>query len=88
MSKSTRIVVAIYGLWCLIWVILGVAEIGDGFKAAHLTLMFSAPPLSLLSFYLPHGSAYGTIAAAILGLVQWGCVAEMRERYLSWKAKN
>ncbi|MBV6412600.1 MAG: hypothetical protein OMOMHJEC_00372 [Xanthomonadales bacterium] len=88
MKRATLIVVSVYGIWCLAWLCLGAAHVGDGLKAAHLALMVTAPPLSLFSLYFPHGTLHATLAAALLGLIQWASVAEVRERYLAWRGSR
>ncbi len=53
--------------------------------SAHLWLILTGLPLSLVSGLMPHGSILGATAAGILGFVQWAIIGQL---ILFFQAKN
>ena len=70
------IVLGGYGVWLLLNIAITILQIGDGGVNAHLALIFTGFPASLLSLLAPHGSLVGVLIAGALGLVQWGLIAK------------
>jgi hypothetical protein len=71
-KRRALLVVAVgYGLWTLLAVFITMFRIGDGGVSAHLGLLLTGFPLSLLSLWLPHGTMVGVLVAGVLGFVQW-----------------
>lgn len=87
MAKLTKRLIAIYGAWVCVW--FGIAGYGALFTghgeygvSSHLWLTISGVPASLLSWLVtPNGTVAGTVVAGLLGLVQWGAVAEVAARH-------
>ena len=77
MKRASIMVAAAYGVWIAVCVFITVFKVGDGGVNAHLALMFTGPPASLLSLLLPHGSLVGVVAAGALGLAQWVALTEL-----------
>jgi hypothetical protein len=74
MKRRTLLVILIYGGFALFALAVAVSNPRLYAVDAHLTLLATGIPLSLLSLYFPHGSVLGMVAAAGLGLIQWICV--------------
>ena len=83
MYRATFIVGITYTAWVVLAILGTVFNIGDGGVAAHLTLVFTGLPTSILSLYVPNGTLLGVIVAGALGCVQWIVVAAVASRYLS-----
>jgi hypothetical protein len=66
-----RIAAFFYGAWCIFWTATALTNIGEAREGAHLVLALTGAPAALASLYLQHASMLGTIAAGLLGLVQW-----------------
>ncbi|MDR2188174.1 MAG: hypothetical protein LBE62_08995 [Azonexus sp.] len=71
MNRASLIVLAGYGSWVLFAVFITIFRIGDAGVSAHLGLLFTGFPLSLLSLWLPNGTILGVLGAGALGLIQW-----------------
>ncbi|MDJ0938482.1 MAG: hypothetical protein QNJ00_01830 [Woeseiaceae bacterium] len=69
---TTRQIIAflIYIAWCGFNIAVAAVPIGDGGVVAHLALTITGLPSSFVSWFLPHGSLQGVMAAAVLGAVQ------------------
>jgi hypothetical protein len=74
MKRRALLVILIYGGFALLALAVAASDPKLYMVDAHLTLLATGIPSSLLSLYLPHGSALGMVAAAVLGLIQWVCV--------------
>jgi len=83
MSRAAIFTAAGYGAWVIVNVFITVLQIGDAGVNAHLALLFTAPPASLLSLLLPNGTLLAVVAAAALGLAQWVAVAELMSRWFA-----
>ena len=81
MNKGLLILILVYGLWILINILITVLKIGDAGVNAHLSLIFTGLPSSLLSLLLPHGTLIAAIVAGLLGLAQWALIAILNGRY-------
>ena len=77
MKKGLSLLLLIYGAWICINILITVLKIGDAGANAHLALMFTGLPISLLSLYLPNGSLAAVLTAGLLGLVQWLVVIKL-----------
>ena len=83
MAIRTKNVIKIYGALVFLW--LTVATYGSLFTShgeygvsSHLWLTITGAPLSFLSwFFTPHGTFMGTILSGIIGILQWGFIAEL-----------
>lgn len=80
-----------YGGWAA--ALLTIAVLGNAFSghgeygiSTHLWLTLTGLPLSLLSWYVPHGSVAGVLVAGLVGTVQWAAVAEANARWEAWRA--
>ena len=89
MSPATQKVAIYYGVWVLFCVLWAITGYGDS-KVAHLYLALTGLPLALLSLHIiPNGSPVATLAAGLIGLLQWCLVAEANARWEKWrKSKN
>lgn len=85
MHNYTKWFAAIYGAWCLLWVVVAVVSPGEPSIAAHLSLAFTGMPLALFSLWLPHATPHAVFAAAVIGLVQWTLVTECFARWDAWR---
>ena len=83
MKRAAIMTAVVYGAWFAICIVITVLKIGDGGTGAHLALLFTGPPASLLSLWLPHGSLLGVLVAGVLGLAQWTVAAELASRWQS-----
>lgn len=83
MSRAAIFTAVGYAAWVVANVLITVLQIGDAGVNAHLALLFTAPPASLLSLFLPHGTLPGVLAAGALGLAQWVAVAEFVSRWFA-----
>lgn len=86
MHSATARVATLYGAWCLL--MLAVSAYGMHFAphgeygvSAHLWLLITGLPSSLLSWAAPHGSLLAVAIAGGLGLVQWCVAVEIVNRY-------
>jgi len=77
MKKGIRLFLLGYGAWIVVNIIITVFHIGDAGANAHLALMFTGLPASLLSLYLKNGSLIAVLVAGLLGLVQWLLVIKL-----------
>jgi hypothetical protein len=80
MSRATFIVGITYSAWVVFAILLTVLNIGDGGIGAHLALIFTGLPSSILSLYVPDGTLCGVIAAGVLGCAQWIVLAAALSR--------
>jgi hypothetical protein len=80
MNKPLIVVAGSYGAWVVACVFMTIFQVGDGGTGAHLALLFTGPPSSLISLYLPNGSLLGVIAAGALGLAQWVAITLLTSR--------
>ena len=71
MNRAFVAVLVGYLLLVLLAVLITVFDIGDAGVSAHLGLLFTGFPLSLLSLWLPNGTIVGVLGAGALGLIQW-----------------
>jgi hypothetical protein len=89
MSRAAVFTAGGYGAWVVLCVLITVLQIGDAGVNAHLALLFTAPPTSLLSLLLPNGTLLAVLAAGALGIAQWVAVAESLSRWsVRRKASN
>ena len=88
MNRTTLIVTVGYGLWVVLCVLLTAFNIGDSGVASHLALIFTGPPASILSLYLPNGTLAGVIAAGLLGWTQWFVVVKFATRSSSHRGER
>ena len=88
MSRASIIATVGYGAWVVVCFLITVLNIGDGGVNAHLALIFTGPPASLLSLYLPHGTLTAVLAAGVLGLIQWSAIAELVSRWSSGRSAD
>lgn len=80
-GPTTKKIAKYYGAWAAAWI--AVAFFGNTFaghgeygETAHLVLMLTGLPFALLSLHIiPNGSILATLAAGMLGWVQWSLVA-------------
>lgn len=77
MKKGLRLFLLGYGAWIVVNIIIAVFQIGDAGANAHLALMFTGLPTSLLSLYLQNGSLLAVFVAGMLGLLQWALVIKL-----------
>jgi len=77
MKKGLLVFLLGYGTWILVNIFITVMKIGDAGVDAHLCLIFTGIPLSLVSLLLPNGSLIAILGAGVLGLIQWGVVIYM-----------
>jgi hypothetical protein len=80
MHRPTMIIGIGYGAWVIASVVLNALAIGDWAAYAHLALVVTGPPAALFTLYLPNGALSSTVAAGVLGWVQWVAVAELLSR--------
>jgi len=80
MHRPTIIVGIAYGAWVILATVLKGLTIGDWTAYAHLALVVTGPPAALFTLYLPNGTFSSTVAAGVLGWVQWVVVAELLAR--------
>ena len=80
MSRRLLIVYLVYFAWCGFNIAVAVVPIGDGGVVAHLALTFTGLSSSLVSWFLPHGSLQGVLAAAVLGAVQLALLLALLNR--------
>ena len=81
MSTITKKVAVFYGAWVLICIVLSVIGYGDS-KAGHIYLAFTGMPLALLSLKIvPNGSVIATVAAGLIGWLQWCLIVEACSRW-------
>ena len=80
MRRPTLFVGIAYAAWVLVAVLLKALGLGDWNAYAHLALVVTGPPAAIFSLYLPHGTLPSTVAAGVLGWVQWVAVAELIAR--------
>jgi len=71
MNRAFVAVLVGYLLLVLLAVLITIFRIGDAGVSAHLVLLFTGFPLSLLSLWLPNGTIAGVLGAGTLGLIQW-----------------
>ena len=83
MSRAPILVAVAYGAWVVVCILITVLGVGDGGVSAHLGLLFTGLPASLLSLFLPHGTLVGVLAGGVLGLIQWVVVAQYASRWLT-----
>jgi hypothetical protein len=83
MSRAAIFTAAGYGAWVVLCVLITVLQIGDAGVNAHLALLFTAPPASLISLFLPNGTLLAVLAAGALGMAQWIAVAEFASRWFA-----
>jgi len=74
MKKGLLIFILGYGTWILVNIFITLLDIGDAGIDAHIGLIFTGFPLSLISLLFPSGSLTAIFVAGILGLSQWGAV--------------
>jgi len=77
MKKGFILIVVGYGAWVILNIIITFFKIGDAGVNAHLALVFTGLPTSLLSLLVPHGTLLAVLIAGILGLIQWSLVAKL-----------
>ena len=83
MKSITKKVAKLYGGWSLLWLSctgygLLLTNHGEFGVIAHLWLIISGLPLSLLSLQvMPNGSFLAVLAAGVIGMLQWSIVAEV-----------
>ncbi|MBQ0799451.1 MAG: hypothetical protein KBT63_09210 [Porticoccaceae bacterium] len=77
MKKGLMFIVVGYGAWIILNLVITVFKIGDAGVNAHLALIFTGLPASLLSLLAPHGTLVAVLIAGVLGLVQWVLVAKL-----------
>lgn len=89
MSPATKKIAIYYGAWVLFCVLWAITGYGDS-KVAHLYVALTGLPLALLSFHIiPNGTPVATLAAGLIGLLQWCFLAEANARLEAWrKTKN
>ena len=68
---KSKIFLLLYGGWVIWWLSFTCLEIGDAGVPAHLWLIITGLPLSLASWFLPHGALSSVLAAGVLGGIQW-----------------
>ena len=73
-KRNTRIFAISYGIWCLVWVVPAVLNIGESRIGAHLVLAITGMPLALSTLYMQNASVLAIITAAVLGLAQWSAL--------------
>jgi hypothetical protein len=83
MYRATLIVGITYSAWVAFAILVTVLNIGDGGVGAHLALICTGLPTSILSLYVPNGTLPGVIAAGVLGCAQWLVLAAVVSRYPS-----
>lgn len=90
MHRATKKVAKVYGGWSL--ACFAVAALGNAFSdhgeygvSTHLLLTITGLPLSLLSWYMPNGTALGVLTAGLIGTIQWASVAEANARFDAWR---
>jgi hypothetical protein len=76
-SRAAVFTAAAYGAWVALCVLSTLLAVVDAGVNAHLALVLTAPPASLLSLILPNGSQPAVLATGVLGLAQWFAVAEL-----------
>jgi hypothetical protein len=81
MRRATKFVALGYTAWIFVCLLIAALNIGDGGVAAHLALLFTGPPASLVSLYAPNGTLLAALAAGVLGLVQWTTLVEVMSRW-------
>ena len=94
MQPITKKVAMLYGAWICLW--LAIALYGKYFTShgefgisAHLWLILTGFPFSLLSLAAPNGTVLGAFVAGLLGLLQWCQAAEAVSRWIARrKAEN
>ncbi len=77
MKKGIMFVVGGYGAWVILNIVITVFQIGDAGVNAHLALIFTGLPTSLLSLLAPHGTLVAVLIAGVLGLAQWSLVMKL-----------
>jgi len=73
-KRNTAVFATVYGMWCLLWVVPAVLNIGEMRIGAHLVLAFTGMPLALSTLYMQNASVLAIITAAVLGLAQWSAL--------------
>lgn len=59
---------------------------GEYGETAHFILSVTGLPFALLSLHIiPNGSILATMAAGMIGLLQWSVVAEANARWEAWR---
>jgi hypothetical protein len=93
MHHSAKKAAKWYGAWTL--ALLAIATLGDSFSgrgeygiSIHLWLTVTGLPISLLSWYVPNGTAFGVLVAGLLGTAQWTAVAEVNARWKAWRQRR
>jgi hypothetical protein len=81
MRRATKFVALGYTAWIFVCLLIAALNIGDGAVAAHVALLFTGPPASLVSLYAPNGTLLAALAAGVLGLVQWTTLVEVLCRW-------
>ena len=83
MKSVTKKVAKLYGGWSLLWLCCAGYGVlftnhGEFGVSAHLWLIISGLPLSLLSLQImPNGSVLAVLVAGLIGLLQWSVIAEV-----------
>ena len=77
MKKGLPLFLLGYGAWIVVNIIITVFKIGDAGANAHIALMVTGLPTSLLCLYLPNGSLVAVLTAGLLGLAQWEVVIKL-----------
>lgn len=80
MKKGFRLFLLGYGAWIALNIFITVFKIGDAGANAHLALMFTGLPISLLTLYLQAGSLVAVLVAGLLGMIQWALVIKLLGR--------
>ncbi len=65
MKKTFVIVGGGYGAWVIFNILITIFNIGDAGVNAHLALLFTGLPTSLLSLLVPHGSLMAVLIAGM-----------------------
>jgi hypothetical protein len=93
-KSITKIVATIYGIWVCFWLAIAIygalfTTHGEFGVSAHLWLILTGLPISLLSLEVPNGSVLGVLVAGIFGLLQWCVAAEVGSNWFTQrKSKN
>ncbi len=69
-KRKFRSAVPAYVAWVLFWVVAAAINIGEIRITAHMVLLATGLPLSLISLALPHASMSAIVSAAVLAVVQ------------------
>jgi hypothetical protein len=78
MPRGASTVLGVYLIWVLFqlgqvvyYISTGSAAAGEVQGGAHMALVVTGLPSSLMSLMLPHGSLAAILLAGVLGIVQW-----------------